>query len=77
MVVSSGDTTMEPFAATSPISGSIVTVSASVEDQVKVTDWPITISLVSVCKVTVGEGYMTFTVFSAVTVPLGPVAVMI
>ena len=55
----------------------MVTVSASVEDQVKVTDWPITISLVSVCKVTVGEGYMTFTVFSAVTVPLGPVAVII
>ena len=77
VVVSAGDTEIEPLGSTVPISGSIVHDAASVDVHSKVALSPCTmVDGVDVMS-TVGGGSVTVTVTSAPAVPPGPVATML
>ncbi len=70
-VVSSRVTSIEPDVSTDPIPGSITTVSASVDSQVRVADWPAIMSVESTLRLTVGSRGVTLMVTDALAVPPG------
>lgn len=76
VVVTIGDTEIEPLDATSPMPLSILMVSASVELQVNVLDSPVITDCGSATRLTVGGG-TTVTITCAVFVPPLPVAVIV
>ncbi len=77
--VVSGAISIEPIFMTVPIFGSIETVSASVDVQLRITFSPQLISEALAVKVTSGSGFgsVTSTVISRDAAPPGPVAVMV
>ena len=66
VVVSSGETVREPFGSTSPIPGSMLTLSALMVDQLSVLDSPRVMVDGSAEKVTSGGGMGTFLLTSMV-----------
>jgi len=76
VVVTAGETVVEPFTATLPMPWSMLAEAASVEVQVSVADAPSVISVESADMVTVGTGY-TVTVTLSVAEPYAFVAVMV